>query len=97
MKGIVARIRVKEGKGEEFEQVAKDLVEATSANEPGNKSYRLHRSEDGRTYVFTELYADQDAIGAHTQSPHFRALFPKLAALADGEPEIEILDWVAGM
>ena len=46
MIGIVAIIRVKEGHGPQFENVAKQLVEAVNANEPDCLLYALHRAQE---------------------------------------------------
>src|SRR3546814_11321769 len=72
MLGVIAKIKVKEGQQKEFEAVAKKLVAAVNANEPGCKLYALHRTEDPLLYVFMERYADQAAVDAHRGSDHFK-------------------------
>ncbi|MBV9993238.1 MAG: antibiotic biosynthesis monooxygenase [Alphaproteobacteria bacterium] len=93
--GVIATLRVQEGKGAELETVFADLAGQVRANEPGNKLYRLCRSRgDANTYVVMELYDDQAAIEAHGKSDHFRAAGPKIGACLAGRPDIQYLDAV---
>ena len=95
MIGIVATIRVQEGKGSEFEAVFKELASAVRANEPGNTLYQLTRSRtESGVYKVLELYADQDALSAHGQTQHFREIGRRMGAFMAGRPEIEYLDAV---
>lgn len=95
MLGVVARIRVKDGMQQQFEEVAKKLVAAVRANEPGCTLYALHRSEDPLVYVFMERYQDQAAVDAHRASEHFRTLGREMGQFMDGKPEIARLTEVA--
>ncbi len=88
MLGIVAKIKVKDGMQQQFEDVAKKLVAAVHANEPGCKLYALHRSEDPLVYVFMERYVDQAATEAHRASEHFKTLGREMGPFMDGRPEI---------
>ena len=93
--GVVATLKVQEGKGPELETVFADLAEQVRAGEPGNKLYRLCRARnDANTYVVMELYDDQAAIEAHGKSDHFRAASPKIGACLAGRPDIQYLDAV---
>lgn len=93
--GIVATIKVQEGKNAEFEAVFKDLAAQVRANEKGNLFYVLTKSRtDPNTYKVLEGYADQDALAAHGQSDHFKAAGPKMGPCLAGRPEVEYLDGV---
>ena len=93
--GVIATLKVQEGKGAELEAVFRELAEQVAANEPGNKLYRLTRTRaDANTYVVMELYDDQAAIEAHGKSDHFRAAGPKIGACLAGRPDIQYLDTV---
>ena len=93
--GVVAKLKIQEGKNEEFETVFKELQEAVRANEPGNNFYALHRSrEDATTYIVLEQYADQASLDAHGKSDHFRSIGAKMGACMAGRPEIETMDAV---
>ena len=53
--GIVATIKIKPGTNEAFEAVAKELMAAVRAEEPGNKVYQFCKSRtDPETYVVLE-------------------------------------------
>lgn len=93
--GIVAKIKVADGKNAEFEAVFAELAGATRKNEPGCNFYALHKSKkDPQLYVVLENYKDQAAVDAHMGSAHFQAGFKKMGACLAGAPEIEMLDGV---
>ena len=95
MIGIIATIKVQDGKGAEFEGVFKDLAEQVRAKEPGNLCYQLTKSRsDPNTYKVLELYKDQDALTHHGQTEYFRAAGPKMGPCLAGRPDIELLDGV---
>ena len=93
--GVIATLKVQDGKGADLEAVFEELSEAVRANEPGNKLYRLCKSRgDANTYVVMEIYEDQAAIEAHGRSDHFRAAGPRIGACLAGKPDIHYLDTV---
>ena len=96
MIGVIATLKVQDGKEQEFERVFADLTAQVRANEPGNVAYQLCRSRgDANTYKVLELYRDEDALKAHGASEHFKAAGPGLGAVLAGRPEVEYLDGVA--
>ncbi len=97
MIGLIARLKVLEGKGPEFEAGFKPLSDIVNSDaEPGNLFYKLCKSrEDPNTYVVLELYADQAAVDAHSKTKHFTELFAKLRPLLQpGRPDFEFVDTV---
>lgn len=93
--GVIATLKVQDGKGADLEAVFAELAAQVRANEPGNKFYTLCKSRgDANTYVVMELYDDQAAIEAHGKSDHFRAAGPKIGACLAGRPDIQYLDAV---
>jgi quinol monooxygenase YgiN len=93
--GVIATLKVQDGKGAELESVFQGLAAEVRANEAGNQLYRLCKSRaDANTYVVMEMYVDDAAIEAHRASDHFRAAGPKLGACLAGRPEIQFLDAV---
>lgn len=93
VQGIVAKIRVQEGKEAEFEKVFGDLREQVRANEEGNLLYDFFRvKNETSTYIVMEQYASEEALAAHGQSEHFKAAGPKLGAVLAGAPELTFLD-----
>lgn len=96
MIGVVATMRIQDGKAEEFERAFSDLAAKVKANEPGNVAYQLCRSRtEPNTYKVLELYASEEALKAHGQSDHFKAAGPSLGAVLAGRPEVEYLDAVS--
>jgi len=95
MIGIVATLKIQEGKNAEFEAAFKEAMAAVRANEPGNLFYELVKSRtDPTTYKVLEGYKDEAAIAAHRESAHFKALGPKIGGVMAGRPEVELFDGV---
>jgi quinol monooxygenase YgiN len=95
MIGVIATLRIQEGKGSEFETFFTELAQQVRANEAGNVAYQLTKSRtEPNTYKVLEIYRDQDALSHHGGTDHFKAAGPKFAAVLGGRPEIEYLDGV---
>ena len=95
MIGVIATLKVQDGKNAEFEAIFTELAKQVRANEKGNLAYALTKSRnDPLTYKVLELYTDQDALTAHGQSDYFKAAGPKMGPCLGGRPEIEYLDGV---
>jgi len=95
MIGVVATLKVQDGKNAEFEQIFRELSQQVRANEPGNVAYQLTKSRtDPNTYKVLEIYRDQDALAQHREMEHFKAAGPKLGGCLAGRPEVEVLDAV---
>jgi quinol monooxygenase YgiN len=93
--GIVATLKVQDGKNAEFEAIFTALAKQVRANEPGNLAYQLTKSRtDPNTYKVLELYTDEDAVKLHGGTDYFKAAGPKFAAVLGGRPEVEYLDGV---
>ncbi|MCH9674751.1 MAG: antibiotic biosynthesis monooxygenase [Gammaproteobacteria bacterium] len=88
MIGVVAKIKVKDGAGADFEAVAKELVAAVNANEPDCTLYALHKAEEPNLYVFMERYKDEAAVKHHRGTDHFRNLGRKMGEFMDGAPDV---------
>jgi quinol monooxygenase YgiN len=88
MLGVVATIKIKEGKGAEFEKVATELVSKVNESEKGCLLYQLYHGEVPNTYVFMERYVDQAAVEAHRATEHFKSLGRKMGEFMDGRPEV---------
>jgi quinol monooxygenase YgiN len=95
MIGVIATIKIQDGKAEEFEAVFTTLAEQVRELEPGNFAYELCKSRsEPNTYKVLELYVDEDALKAHGASEHFKAAGPGIGACLAGRPEVEYLDGV---
>lgn len=93
--GVVATLKVQEGKEAAFEATFKELAAAVRANEPGNKHYQLCKSrKDKNTYVVMEIYESDDALKAHGKTDHFRTIGARLGPTLAGPTDIHYLDVV---
>jgi quinol monooxygenase YgiN len=93
--GVIATLKVADGKGGDLEAAFRDLIAEVKAKEPGNKMYSLFRSQsDANTYVVMEVYDDKAAVEAHNKSDHFRAAMPKIGSILAGAPDIKFFDAV---
>lgn len=93
---VIATFTVAEGQADAFEAVARTLVEAVRANEPGAPLYTLARAKrEPNVFKMMELYADKDAFKAHGGTTWFQAGFAAMKPLLAADPVIELLDVVA--
>jgi len=95
MIGVVATLKIQDGKQAEFEAVFTDLQKQVKANEAGCIAYQLTKSRtDATVYKVLELYTDEDALKAHGGTDYFKAAGAKMGPCRGGRPEIEYLDGV---
>ncbi len=93
--GVIAQIRIQDGKAAEFEAFFTELAGQVRANEPGNLAYQLTKSRtEPNLYKVLEVYADQDALTHHGGTEYFKAAGPKFGAVLAGRPEVEYLDGI---
>lgn len=90
--GIVATLKVKPGKESEFETVFRELQASVKKNEPGALQYEVFKSKHPSTYIVMEQYKSEADLAAHRTTPHMAAAGPKLGAVLDGRPAIELLE-----
>ncbi|MEH6563849.1 MAG: putative quinol monooxygenase [Halopseudomonas sp.] len=88
---VVAVLRAIDGSAAQVAEVLQAAV-APSRAEPGCRGYQLHRDRsDEHRFVFVEQWADMQAIEAHRQAPHYKAMGQALAGLI-AEREVMLLD-----
>lgn len=93
--GVIATLKIQEGKDKEFEAAFGNLSKAVRANEPGNKLYQLCKSKkEPNTYIVMEIYENDEAMKAHGASEHFRTLGAALGPSMAGRPDIHYLETV---
>lgn len=93
--GVVATLKIQEGKNAAFEEAFLALAEQVRANEPGNIFYILHRSKsDPQEYKVLEQYNSEADLETHRQSSHFNEANQVLAPLVAAAPIVEVLDTV---
>ena len=90
--GIVATLKVKPGKEAEFEAVFLELQGQVKKSEPGALQYELFKTKTSSTYIVMEQYKSEADLAAHRTTPHMTAAGPKLGAVLDGRPGIELLE-----
>ena len=96
MIGVIAKLKIAEGKEDQFEKAASTLCAKVNAIEEGCLLYELYKSKaDGSEYVFMEKYADKAALDAHGKSGHFLAAQPSMGACLAGAPDIQVYTSVA--
>ena len=89
MIGIIAKLTIKPGTNADFEKTMKALQAKVQSDEPGNKLYALHKTDDPNIYVMLERYDDDKALEAHRAAPHFKELGRKLGDYLAGRPEVQ--------
>tara|TARA_B100000686_G_C15900666_1_gene530092 strand:+ start:188 stop:478 length:291 start_codon:yes stop_codon:yes gene_type:complete len=94
MIGVIANIKIKDNKEEDFEKVATLLVDAVNAKEKENIYYRLYKKSEN-IYVMLEGYESRSSLDYHTKTEHYKNFGKKMAEFMDGPPEVIIMDQVA--
>ena len=83
---LVVKIKVQEGKKEEFIKIAKLMIEG-SQKEAGNIEYNLYdEMNEANTVAFIEKWKDQEALDIHEKTQHFTDNIQKLVALCAQPP-----------
>ena len=90
---VIARFVAKAGRENELKELLRGMIAPTHA-EPGEKVYDLFQSDDPRRFYFVETFASQAAFDFHAQTPHFKALGPKVEALIEGGVELNFVTQV---
>lgn len=78
---VIGSAKAKPGKADEFRKVLKALLLPTLAEE-GCLHYEMNESEDGESWVFTELWESRELWDRHMESPQldsYRAVVHDLA------------------
>ncbi|MCU0492732.1 MAG: antibiotic biosynthesis monooxygenase [Chloroflexaceae bacterium] len=72
---LVAHYRARTGQGDAVAAAMQTMVDAVKANEPGCLLYHLCRAtDDSDSFLIYEQYADEAALEAHRNAPHFQAI-----------------------
>ena len=89
MIGIIAKLTIKPDTNADFEATMRALQAKVQTDEPGNKLYALHKTDDVDVYVMLERYDDDAALAAHRAAPHFKELGRKLGDYLSGKPDVQ--------
>ena len=92
MIGQIIRLKIQEGKIDEFEGLASQLMEDVTNNEPGS-IYDVRRVRgQPLTYLYFISFPDQAAFDRYMNAEYHTNMSPKAMALLDGDPVFEDLD-----
>ena len=93
MMTFIARMKIKEGKEEDFIRLAKKLTEHVHADEPETLRYEFFKLKDEPLgYAVLEQFSSEAAEEAHRNTPHFHELAPPLIECLDGTYVREFLE-----
>jgi quinol monooxygenase YgiN len=95
MATLLAHIRVRPGAEKRFEQIARELHDATHACERGVRRYEYWRGAEPGTYYTLESFGDFAGFLAHEASPHHVAALPALREVLQ-DVRLEWLDPIVG-
>lgn len=85
---VMVRLRVKPGRGDEAAKVLADLP-GFVASEPGTEVFAAHRAaDDPDTFLFYEVYADEDALREHQAGGMVKEFGARLGDALAAAPEI---------
>jgi (4S)-4-hydroxy-5-phosphonooxypentane-2,3-dione isomerase len=72
MLALIVTAKVKPSERERFLSVIEDDAISSVRDEPGCLRFEvLQDGQDQNTFYFFEVYRDEDALDAHTKTPHF--------------------------
>ena len=87
---LIARIRVKEGKVEEYLKIAKEADDAVKASEPDMLIHTFDQDPtDPLEFTWSEVYRTSEAMVHHISNPPVQAYVEKHQEIAD-KFEIEV-------
>jgi len=90
---VSAIVTAKDGKESELEQVLSGVVAAVRAEE-GCIRYDLHKVDDGKAFLFYEIWESMAHLAAHGEAPHMAALGQARTDFVDGPIDVKIWDAV---
>ena len=87
---VVATFQARPGKETELRTALLGLL-APTRKEIGCLNYDLHQApDDPARFLFHENWTSKAALDAHMQSPHLKALIPRVDELCTTFPDIKI-------
>ena len=90
---VSATVVAKEGKEAELGHALVALMADVRA-EDGCIRYDLHKSEDGKGFLFYEIWENMDALVAHGETPHMNAMREATVDLVAGPAVVDIWEAV---
>ena len=82
---LLARIHVKPGCVDQYLELARVTDEAVQTSEPGMTHHTFDQDpEDPQAFVWSEVYANDEAFSAHVSNPPVQEYLQKHVELGDG-------------
>ena len=82
---LLARIHVKPGSVDKYLELARITDMAVQTSEPGMLHHTFDQDpEDPQAFVWSEVYANDEAFAAHVSNPPVQEYLQKHAELGDG-------------
>ena len=95
MMAFIARLVVREGREQEFEELQKKLSDLTHEHEPDTLTYDFIRHrEEPRTYVVYSSFKDEAAFQTHQESSFHDDLVPPILDCLAEEMDLQFFDGV---
>ena len=86
---VVVKLAAAAGKGAQLVEAFSSLYQGALDAESGTLLHIVHQGKDDPDNVyFYELYESQEALAAHNNGDALKSVFPKLAGLVAGRPEV---------
>jgi quinol monooxygenase YgiN len=94
---LTAKYTVQPGKGAAVDAALKRMAPLVAESEPGCSLYQVSRSQDNPDLLLLyEVYADEAAIQAHRETPHFKEIIEGIVVPLLQNRERELFDLVIG-
>ena len=94
---LVARYQVKPGMGDQVAAALREMAPHVKSDEPGCLLYQANRSQDNPdSFLLYEQYADEAALLAHRETPHFKRLIEGTVVPLLDKREREFYEQVVG-
>ena len=93
--GVIAKLKVIPERQAEFELAFSRYQTTVRTQEAGNVLFALHKSREVvGEYIVMEQYRDDEALVAHRNSEHYKAIPERLGQFMAGPPDIQVYDSV---
>src|SRR5688572_7230792 len=93
--GVIAKLKVIPERQADFELAFSRYQSTVRSQEKGNLFFALHKSRDVvGDYVVMEQYLNDEALNAHRNSEHYKAIPERLGEFMAAGPEIKVYDSV---
>jgi (4S)-4-hydroxy-5-phosphonooxypentane-2,3-dione isomerase len=94
---LVARYYARSGHEDAVAEAMERMAAEVKRREPGCALYQVCRSrEDARSFLLYEVYADEAALAAHREAPHFKEIVEGQVAPLLEKREREFFTLMAG-